>query len=159
MPNQMELSGLFFHTTNTPPWLFRLVKVSTSSELYPDYFHLHTFFDCQAFSFLIHLSFSNTVSQATFGYLPLAVQCLCDLRDIIPRHWSPGASHPAFIHGSGGFPWGNKYFKHVLLLTCLIYVSPKGVYMVGPIYVLQSPHRTLISLPMVLNQCLKRSMC
>ena len=44
-----------------------------------------------ASSFLIR---PNTVSQATYGYLPLTVQHLCDLQDIMPRHWSPGASHP-----------------------------------------------------------------
>ena len=44
-----------------------------------------------ASSFLIR---PNTVSQATYGYLPLTVQHLCDLRDTMPRHWSPGASHP-----------------------------------------------------------------
>ena len=48
------------------------------------------------------------------------------------------------------FPMGDKYFKLVSLLTYLIYYSPKGVYMVGLIYVLKSPHRTLISLSLVL---------
>ena len=33
-------------------------------------------------------------SQATYGYLPLTVQPLCNLRDTMLRHWSPGASHP-----------------------------------------------------------------
>ena len=34
------ISRLLFHVTDTPPWLFRPVKVSTSSELYPNYFRL-----------------------------------------------------------------------------------------------------------------------
>ena len=34
------ISRLLFHVTDIPPWLLRLVKVSTSSELYPDYFRL-----------------------------------------------------------------------------------------------------------------------
>ena len=38
--------------------------------------------------------FSQTVSQATFGYLLLTVQHLCDLRDAMPHHRSPSASHP-----------------------------------------------------------------
>ena len=41
------VSGLLFHATGTPPWLFRSVKASTSSELYPGYFRLLCF--CQAF--------------------------------------------------------------------------------------------------------------
>ena len=39
--------GLLFLPTSTPPWLFRPVKTSTSSELYPGYFWLLYF--CQAF--------------------------------------------------------------------------------------------------------------
>ena len=36
----------------------------------------------------------NKVSLASFGYLPLTVQHLCDLQDAMPCHWSPSASHP-----------------------------------------------------------------
>ena len=32
------ISRLLCHVTSTPLWLLRPVKVSTSSELYPDYF-------------------------------------------------------------------------------------------------------------------------
>ena len=38
-----------------------------------------------------------------------------------------------------------KYFKHVPLLTYLIYFSPKEIYMVDPIYMPKRTHRTLIS--------------
>ena len=31
-----QLSGQLIHVTGTPPWLLRPVKVSSSSELYPD---------------------------------------------------------------------------------------------------------------------------
>ena len=41
------ISRLLFHVTDTPPWLLRPVKASTSSELYPGYFRLLYF--CQAF--------------------------------------------------------------------------------------------------------------
>ena len=34
------ISRLLCHVTGTPPWLLRPVKVSTSSELYPNYFRL-----------------------------------------------------------------------------------------------------------------------
>ena len=53
------------------------------------------------------------------------------------------------------FPWGDKHFKHVLPLTYLMCFSPKGAYMVGPIYMPKSPQRTLISLSLVLNQRFK----
>ena len=42
------VSGLLFLATGTPPWLLKLVKTSTSSELYPGYFRLLYF--CQVFS-------------------------------------------------------------------------------------------------------------
>ena len=48
--------------------------------------------------------FPNTVSKATFGYLPLTVQHLCELQDAMPCHWSSSASHPTLTYGSGGFP-------------------------------------------------------
>ena len=44
------------------------------------------------------------------------------------------------------FSRGDKNFKHVPLLTCLIYFSRKGVYMLLPIYMPKSPRETLISL-------------
>ena len=56
------------------------------------------------------------------------------------------------------FSWGDTYFKHVPPHTYLIYFSPKGVYMVGPIY-MPKPHRTLISLSLVLNQHFKSPIC
>ena len=49
----------------------------------------------QASSFSIYPSFPNTVSQDTFGTLPLTVQYLFDLRHAMLRHWSPSTSHPA----------------------------------------------------------------
>ena len=54
---------------------------------------------------------------------------------------------------------GDKYFKHVPLLTNLTYFSPKGVYMAGPIYMPRSPCRTLICLSLVLNQRFKNPIC
>ena len=50
------------------------------------------------------------------------------------------------------FPRGDKYFKHVLPPTYLIYFSPKVVYMVGSIYMSKSPHGTLIGFWLDLNQ-------
>ena len=46
------ISKLLFHVTGTPPWLFRPVKVSTSSELYLDYFWLLCFcIYCESYGF------------------------------------------------------------------------------------------------------------
>ena len=53
----------------------------------------------------------------------------------------------------------DKYFKHVPALSYLIYFSPKGVYMVGPIYVPKPPHVTLISLSLALNHHFKNLIC
>ena len=42
MPEQ--LSGLLINATSTPPWYLRPVKISTYSELYPDFFRVkHAF--------------------------------------------------------------------------------------------------------------------
>ena len=56
MPEQ--LSGLLIHVTSTPPWLFRPVKASTSSELYPNCFRCSTFLDCSGIQFFDSLPFS-----------------------------------------------------------------------------------------------------
>ena len=57
-----QLSGLLVHAAGTPPCLLRPVKVSTSSELYPDYFQLPTFLDCSGTQFFDSPLFPNTVS-------------------------------------------------------------------------------------------------
>ena len=57
------------------------------------------------------------------------------------------------------FRRSDKHFKHVPLLTYLIYFSLKEVYIVGLIYMPKSPQGTLISLSLVLNQRFKSSMC
>ena len=60
MPQQ--LSGLLIHATGTQPWLLRPVKVSTSSDLYLDYFRLPTFLDCSRIQFFDSPTFPNAVS-------------------------------------------------------------------------------------------------
>ena len=57
------------------------------------------------------------------------------------------------------FPMGEKNFKHVPLLKYLMYFSPKVLYMVGPICVLESPHRPFISISLLLSQLFKSSIC
>ena len=73
----------------------------------------------QASSFLIHPSFPNTVSQNIFGILPLIVQCLCNLRDAMSRHWSPSTSHPILSREVEDFPRGGKYSTDVPLANLL----------------------------------------
>ena len=51
---------------------------------------------------------------------------LTDLRDIIPRLKSN--SHSFLPREAEDFPMGDRYFKHVPLLTYLIYLSPKEIY-------------------------------
>ena len=63
----------------------------------------------QASSFLIQLPFPNTVSQDTFGTLPLTVQYLGDLRDAMPRYWSPSTSYPTLPREAEDLAMGGKY--------------------------------------------------
>ena len=52
-------------------------------------------------------------------------------------------SHPILPREAEDFPRGDKHSKHVPLPTYLIYFSPNGSYLVGPIYMPKPPHRTL----------------
>ena len=74
MPEQ--LSGLLIHVTGTLPWLLRLVKVFTSSELYLTTFSCLLFLIVQTFSFLIHLPFLSTVRPPLFTYPSLCSTCV-----------------------------------------------------------------------------------
>lgn len=59
----------------------------------PNYLWLTIFLDCPDIQFLIQ-PFPNTVSKATFGYLPLTAQRLSDLRNAMPCQWSPTMRFP-----------------------------------------------------------------
>ena len=77
-----QLSEPLIHVTGTPPWLLRPGNFSTSSELYPGFSRLPTFFlIVQTSSFLIYL-FPKTAKQAPFGYLPLTVQYSATFRTL-----------------------------------------------------------------------------
>ena len=52
---------------------------------------------CLGIQFFDLPPYFDTVSYATYGYLPLTVQHLCDLQDAMPCHWLPGASHPPLL--------------------------------------------------------------
>ena len=96
--------------TGIPPWLLRPMRVSTSSELYADT-GLFLFFECLGIQFLIHPPTPDTVSQATYGYLPFTVQHLCYLWGAMPRQRSPGAFPPTVPREAENFPRGDKHFK------------------------------------------------
>ena len=83
------VSGLPFHATGTPPWRLELVKVSTSSELYPGYFRL--------------LYFSVTI-------LPRALQFLVGI--FYPQAFFTLRFFPTFgkICFYQGFPGSRQFF-------------------------------------------------
>ena len=78
----------------------------------------------QASSFVIHLSFPDTVSQNTFATLPLTVQYLFELQDIMPCHWSLITTHEALLMEAEDFPTGGKCPNDVPLPTFLAYLQP-----------------------------------
>ena len=119
MPGQ--LSGLFNHATSTSPWILRPVKVSISSELYPKYFRLSTFLDCSDIQFFHSPPFPNTVSQATFGYLPLTAQHLCDLQNTMrPASSCQVLPTQPLPREAEDYPRSGKDSKHVPLLTYIV---------------------------------------
>ena len=91
------------HVTGTPPWLLRPMRVSTSSELYPDTWLIFVF-EC------IGIQFFNSHT--------------CDLWDAMPRQRSPTLI-PREVED---FPRSDRHFKHVPPPTYLIHLSPKGSY-------------------------------
>ena len=124
MPEQ--LSGQLIHVTSTPPWLLRLVKVSTSSELFPNYFRLPTFLNVQASSFLIHSPFPTQSVRLPFVTYPsLCSTCMTYrmLCHAIGHQVLPTQPLPREVED---FPRVDRYFKHVPPPTYLIYLSPKG---------------------------------
>ena len=90
--------------TGTPPWLLRTVKVSNSSELYPD---TRLFFECLGIHF----------------FNPLT----CDLRGTMPRQ----RSLTLLPREAEDSPRGDRHFKHVPPPTYLIYLSQKELYVLG----------------------------
>ena len=104
---------------------------------------------CLGIQFFIH-SYANTARLPLVTYPSLCSTCVtyrtpCHAigHQVLPTQPIPRRAED--------FPRGDKHFKYVPLLTYLIYFSPKGVYMVGPIYMPKSSHRTLIGLSLVLN--------
>ena len=95
--------------TGTLHWLLGPVKVSNSSELYPDT-RLFYFFEC------LGIQFFNSVT--------------CDLLDAMPCQGSP----TLLPREAEDFTRGDNHSKYMPLLTCLvwlqpIYFNPKLVFM------------------------------
>ena len=78
----------------------------------------------QGSSSLNHRSLPNKVIQDTLGTLPLTVKYFCNLRNAMPRHWSPSTSHPTLLREAGGFLMGGKYPEDVILPTVLASLQP-----------------------------------
>ena len=60
-------------------------------------------------------NFLNTVSENTFGTIPLSVQYLYDLRNFMPRHWSTTTFKATLPREAEDVPRGSKYPKDVPL--------------------------------------------
>ena len=96
------------HVTGTPPWRLRPMRVSTSSEFYPN--------TCLFFCFL------NAYASSFFN------SHTCDLRGAMPRQRSLTLILTFIPRQAEDFPRGDRHFKHAPLPTYLICLSPKGLY-------------------------------
>ena len=86
------------HVTSTPPWLLRPMRVSTSSELYPDTL-LFFVFEC------LGIQFFNSLT--------------CDLWDTMPLQRSP----TLIPREAADFPKGDNHSKYGPLLTYLAWLD------------------------------------
>ena len=113
-----QLSGLLFHATVLSTWLPRPMKVSTSSELYPGYVLLPTFFDCPGIQ-----SFDSPITQPVRLHLTTYHSlCSTSVTYRTPCHASVHQVLPTqpFPREAEDFPSGGKIPKHVFLLTYLV---------------------------------------
>ena len=101
------VSRLLYHVTDSPPWLHRPVKASTSSELYPDYFWL---------PFLFHLPWALRFRVDIF--YPQKFFTLCSFSTFLAQ--------PAFIKASLGA--GSSSLKFAGLHTDLQNTGPAHLF-------------------------------
>ena len=122
MPEQ--LSGLLIHATGTPPWFLRPVKVSTSSELYPDYFRLATFLDSSGIQFFYSPPFPTQSVRLLLVTYPSLYRTCATYRT--PCHASDHQVLPTqpLPREAKDFPRDGKHSKHVPLLTDLASLQP-----------------------------------
>ena len=66
----------------------------------------------------------TTARRTTLRYLLLAVERLCDLRDVIPRHWSPDASHPPFTDLRQRYLLSDVFYLILILATFKASLGP-----------------------------------
>ena len=160
MPEQ--LSGLLINATRTPPWLLRSEKVSTSSELYPDYLRLssflysywlasHQYFFFNSFAIMSVRLPLITYPSLCSTYVIYRTPCHAIGHQMLPKQQSPRKVED--------LARGDKHFKHVSRLTYLIYFSPKGKYIAGSTCMPKSPQGILISLSVVWSQRFTRPLC
>ena len=119
-----QLSGLLIHATSTPTWLFILVKVSTSSDLYPDYFRLPTFLDCSGIQFSNLPPFpAQSVRLPLVTFPSLCSTCVTYRTPCHANNYQVLLTQP--LHRkTEDFPRNGKHSKHVLLLTYLTWLQP-----------------------------------
>ena len=99
MPNQ--LFRLLIHATSTSPWLLRPVTVSTSFELYPNYFRLPTF--------VINPPPPPPFDPLWFTCVAYRTPCFVSDHQML--------STQSLLQEAEDFPRGSKHSKHVPLLT------------------------------------------
>ena len=110
------------YVTSNPPWLLRPVKVSTSSELYPN---TQLFFECLGIQFfnspLFFLTQSVRLPLFTYPslcrtYVTYRTPCHASGHQVLPTQTLPRKAED--------FPRGENHSKHVPLPTYLAWLQP-----------------------------------
>ena len=97
---EMKLNKKEFHRSKQPIYLnqIEISKIVISDEFKLDDGNFQFLFTgCLSIQFFDPPPFFNTGSQATFGYVPVAVQHQCYLQHTISFQWSLDASHPTLL--------------------------------------------------------------
>ena len=112
------ISRLLFHVSGTPPWLLRLVKASTSSELYPDYFWLPLLFHLpRALRFWVGVFYP----QAFF-----TLRSFTDIFDSTCVYQGLPGSRQFFLEVCRASYWSSKHRPGPSV--CLIHSNPQSSY-------------------------------
>ena len=121
------ISRLLCHVTGTPPWLLRPVKVSTSSELYPDYFWLPFLFHLpRALRFWVGIfypqAFFTLRSFPTFLAQPAFIKASLGAGSYSLKfaglHTDPRNTDPAHL-----FVWFTVIHNLLYILNLYLYMS------------------------------------
>ena len=129
----------------------------------PFFFLTSQIHELQALPFVIYffLAFPlyNTVSEVTIGILPLIAHHLCNLRDGMPRQWSPGVFLNPLPREVKGIHGGSKYPRKMPLFTYIAYMPRKEYQQAGSIYVLSPITEYYISFLLTLKQEINSYLC